>query len=254
MSTEMPTVNGPLIVKALGKPFLPGRRVFALYEDHVVTAIVRGPQDFPDAIYEPDGHHAWRTLARTRRVSVLSLADVDWIKSYEGNNYDFGASVRLTFLHQNKKMSVLLPEQEGKHALVYLAENFADKLDPKVESTIDARRKQVWILITLCVMTNGWLGWAIWELWTTSSLSGPKLLVGIIWAIYEARGFATTAGVCLLGAVFFDVMMFTFSLIRPPNEPRALNCSNCGYQLRGLQGAECPECGTTIKSSVTSKI
>ncbi len=246
-------VDGPLIVQTLKKPFLPGRQMFAIYERHVVTAIVRGPQDFPEAIYGPNGADAWRTLTRARRVLVLPLIDVDWIRSYESDIDGATSTVRLTFLHKNKKLRVLLPEKEGTLALAYFGERFADKLDPKVESAIDARHKQVWSLLIACVLVDGWFGWAIWELWTTSSLSGPKLMVDFIWNIYETRGFGTTAGVCVFFAVCFNLMMLTFSFIRPPKKPRALNCSNCGYQLRGLRGTECPECGSTIKSSVSTR-
>jgi|GEM_PF-2102195 len=238
--------NKPLITRALEKPFLPGRQVFALYEDHVVIAIVRGTQEYPEQIYDLDeGYDAWSTFSRARRVSVIPLADVDQIHSHE-SGVSSDARVRLTFVLNKARHSVLLPAAEGTTALCYLADKYADKLNPTAESAIDVRRKVVRCLIGVCVLLDVWIAWAMWELWTTQSITGPRFLADFIWGIYEVRGFRTTALVMVLGAVCFNLLMWVLSFATPATEQRALNCSNCGYPLRGLRSNKCPECGSTI--------
>lgn len=242
----------PLITRTLEKPFLPGRQVFALYRDHAVIAIVRGVQELPERIYSPDGHDAWRAFSRARRVSVIPLAEVDRILSHEsGTGND--ATVKLTFVSNKAHRSVLLPVAEGTTALLYLADRYADILNPTAESSMDARRKMIRCLIGLCLLLDVWVAWSIWELWTTQSITGPSFLVDFMWYVYEQRGFRTAAAVMALGAVFFNLLMWVLSFATPTTQRRTLNCSNCGYLLRGMRSNRCPECGSTIAAEVQAR-
>jgi hypothetical protein len=243
--------NGPLIIQTLAKPFLPGRQLFALYENHVVIATIRGPLDFPEEVYRLNEHDAWKTLARSRKVTVLSIADIDWMRSYE-SGVSTDSSVKLTFQRKKAKWSVLLPEKEGTMALTYLAGNFGDKFDATVESTIDVRRKMRWALFLACLLIDGWVAWAMFGLWTTQTISGPTLFVRLIGRIYEARGFATTATITVLCTVFFNILMWVLSLATPPTKRRTMNCGNCGYSLRGSTANRCPKCGTETPASERS--
>ena len=48
-------------------------------------------------------------------------------------------------------------------------------------------------------------------------------------------------------ALFFSAVVALFALMNtPPNTRRAGVCPSCEYDLAGLDGARCPECGTPI--------
>lgn len=252
MSNSTLPADGPLIIRTLEKPFFPGRRVFALYEDHVVIATVRGHPPFPKRINAGRKSDDWETLPGTRRVSVLRLADVARIRSYEkGNGPD--STVRLTFVCDDATHSVLLPEAMGTLALAHLAENCEDKLDPEVESVVELRRSSGWSLVVVCLLLDGWVAFILWELATRGSITGPRFLVDIVRRVYESRGFGATALVCGLGAVFFNLLMWVLSFATPPTKARLLNCAHCGYRLRGLKSEKCPECGEPIKTSLPTR-
>ena len=247
--TQPPATNLPLILKTAKKPFLPGRQYVAIYEDHMVIAIVRGRLEGPVELHASKGADAWRKLPRARRISIIPLAEVDWIKSYE-HGTSRSNTIQLTFSRGNSKFSVELPPEQGAIALAYLADKYGDKLDAKAESAIDARRKQLHSIIIICLIVNSWLAWSVWSLWRMGSITGPKVLVRPIYSFYETYGLTTTAIASAIGAACFNVILFACLLIRLPVEPRTLNCTHCGYRLQGLSGSQCPECGTPIKRSI----
>ncbi len=245
--TELTLPNDePLIIRTLEKPFLPGRQVFALYKDHLVFAIVRGTQDFPEEILSSNGADAWQTFDRAKKVLVLAHIDVDWIKSHERSAVN-GGGVKLSFVYQKMKKTVQLPGKEGALVLTLLAEKFADKLDPKIDSAIDVRSQLIRIAIASCLLLDGFLAWMLWDLWYNQAITGPSIVVDIMWHIYKSRGFSMTATISILFAAMLNWLMLIVCLSKPPTRKYALNCSNCGYQLRGLTSNKCPECGTEIK-------
>lgn len=240
--------DGPLIMKTLEKPFLPGHQVLALYDDHVVFAIVQGSQEFPEEILGPGGAKVWSTFDRARKVLVLPHAEVEWIKSHE-RCVENGSAIKITFLFKKMKKSVLLPEKEGAIALTSLAEKFGDKLDPTVDSAVDVQHYTNLITLLICLLLDGWLAWALWDLWNNNAITGPRLIVDFMWLFYESRGFATTATLSIVCVALFNWLMLVVCLSKSPPRTYTLNCSNCGYQLRGLTSKKCPECGTKIESA-----
>jgi len=246
MGVELPDptfpADGPLIIQTLAKPFLPGRQIFALYQNHVVIATVRGPLTFPEGICRSNGHALWPTLARTRKVSVIPISKIDWIRSYE-HGVDDESSVKLTFESKKSRWSVTLSEEAGAKVMTYLANNFGDKFDARVESAVDVKRKARWSLFLWCIVVDGYVAWCLYTLWNTQTMYGPKIFVGFIRLVYEARGFSTAAGVTILCTIFLNLLLSAFWFASPPTKRRTMNCGNCGYSLRGSTANRCPECG-----------
>ena len=125
-----------------------------------------------------------------------------------------------------------------------------------------------WILsgmITwLFVAIYWWLLWRNLVRWTTARMTATVLSVigacalGLLAYVllrltmnYD-RGFGTWAGSVvapiswLIGTTFFWRETAAERAARTAGGSISLACPTCGYNLTGLQGTRCPECGTTF--------
>ncbi len=79
----------------------------------------------------------------------------------------------------------------------------------------------------------------------------PFYVIGVVMIASKGLGWSAQLDLAMYtaiagAAVFVVVLPLRF---RPIERPKAGTCIECGYDLKGLRGDVCPECGGAIRST-----
>ncbi len=229
-----------LICETRHRPFLGGRETIALYQTKLIIAIVRGKGDLPESLLRTDGASNWIEFGRAKKVRIVAVDEIESVNTYEKQDW-----ISFAIIANDEKIVFDVAHDAGEVILQEFAQRMPNKLVSRLHTGRDARRAHYWGVVVGCVGVDILAAWVVYEMYR-GTFQGRGVVANIIYQIYESRGFAVAAVLTAFGAMAINMLFALMLVIVPSNPESILNCNECGYDIRGLRGERCPECGLLL--------